>query len=73
MIGREDKITEAVLFWNSRKVESLPASLSSRLKKVHRIELMTIRNNNLLVYRPVNYWIKLLQKYKVCSLTLALN
>ena len=34
MIGREDKITEAVLFWNSRKVESLPASLSSRLKKV---------------------------------------
>ena len=42
MIGREDKITEAVLFWNSRKVESLPASLSSRLKKVHRIELMNI-------------------------------
>ena len=34
MIGREDKITEAVLFWNSRKVENLPASLSSRLKKV---------------------------------------
>ena len=32
--GREDFLTEAVRFWNQRKIDSLPHSLIQRLKKV---------------------------------------
>ena len=34
ILAREDHITEAVLFWNARKVDGLPVSLCNRLTKV---------------------------------------
>ena len=32
-LGREEFLTEVVVFWNDRKLESLPKSLVKRLKK----------------------------------------
>ena len=32
--GREDFLTEAVRFWNQRKIDSLPQTLIQRLRKV---------------------------------------
>ena len=34
-IGREDFLTEAVRFWNQRKIDSLSQSLIQRLRKVY--------------------------------------
>lgn len=33
-VGREEFLTEAVMFWNDRKLESLPKMLAQRLRKV---------------------------------------
>ena len=33
-IGREEFLTEAAVFWNLRKIKSLPKMLMLRLKKV---------------------------------------
>ena len=32
--GREEQLTEAVLFWNERKLQKLPRQLWQRLQKV---------------------------------------
>lgn len=34
VIGREDFLTEAVRYWNQRKIDSLPQMLIQRLRKV---------------------------------------
>ena len=34
ILDREDTITEAVVFWNSQKIEKMPLYLRSRLLKV---------------------------------------
>ena len=33
-VGRDDALTEAVMFWNERKVLGLPKHLSLRIQKV---------------------------------------
>lgn len=47
--GREEHITEAVMFWNNRKIDVLPQYLTQRLQKV-MWHVCVVCNHLFLVY-----------------------
>jgi len=40
ILGREEFLTEAAVFWNTRKVKALPKALKQKLTKVKIINLI---------------------------------
>ena len=55
IIGRDESLSEAAMFWNIRKIESLPTTLLNRLNKVicaYDVLVLTVQFFRL----KRNYW-----------------
>lgn len=55
LAGREEHITEAVMFWNNRKIDVLPQYLTQRLQKV-MWHVCVVCNHLFLVYSDRSGW-----------------